>query len=110
MDFINDHLIVLAAGVLVLIVIVTAVVMAVRLRGLLRQTKAARRRLDQPMADIQSGTARTQRGIEYLQGLSAEEQAEIRLLQARLAELQVLAGHAGRAIAVLRTPLRYLGK
>ncbi len=93
-----------------MIVIVTAIVMALKLRALLRQTKAARGRLDQPVAEIQAGTDRTQRGIAYLQGLSAEETAEIALLKSRLAELQVLAGYAGRAVAVLRTPLRYLGK
>ena len=110
MDFLNDNLIALAAGVLGLIVIVTAAVMAVRLITLLRQSKRVRRRLEEPMAELEAKTARTQRGIEYLEGMNRLEAETIAELQARLEELKVLSGHLGAAVAVFRAPLRYLGK
>jgi len=109
-DFVDDNLIVLAAGVLAVIVIVTAIVMTVRLVKLWRDIKRTRRRLDGHLTDIQTGTARTQAGIAYIQGLSAEENAQVALIRGHLSELQVLAGHAGRAFAVLRAPLRYFGR
>jgi hypothetical protein len=109
-DFVDDNLIVLAASVLGVIVIVTAIVMTVRLIKLWRDIKRSRRRLDGHLTGIEAGTARTQAGIAHLQRLSDQENAEIALIQTHLAELQVLAGHAGRAFAVLRAPLRYIGR
>jgi len=109
-DFVDDNLIALAAGVLGVIVIVTAIVMTVRLVGLWRAIKRNRRRLDSHLAGIQAGTARTQSGVAYLQGLGEDEKAEIARIRGHLAELQVLAGEAGRAFAILRAPLRYIGR
>jgi hypothetical protein len=109
-DFLDDNLIALAAGVLGVIVIATAALMTVRLIALLRQRTRVRRRLEGPMAELEAKTARTQRGIDHLERMKGREVEQVAELRARLEELKVLGGHLVATVAVLRAPLRYFGK
>lgn len=101
----------LVAGLLlVALVIVGAVVLVVRSLGLVRAARAGRRQVDTPVQAISTGLADAERRVGTLTSEQAELTEALDRVGARTNELRVLLDHAGRALAVLRAPFRYLGR
>jgi hypothetical protein len=108
-DWVADHIVVLAAIVLGVLVVLSLCVMVPRLLGLLRTVKASRRRVEERLTPIQAEAARIEDALARITTGQGELQAEVAVLQRRVAELKVLLSFGSAALETLRSPLRYLG-
>ncbi len=109
MDAIVDNAVPLSAialGVLVLGGLLLAGIAGLRLW---RVVKRAQRRVTSAGAELAAETERLSASLALLPERQAEIRASIAILSRRAAGVAVLARSASQAIAVLRSPLRYLG-
>ena len=109
MDWLTDHLVMLAAIALGVLVLPTLVWAAVRGLWLLRLVKRERRRVEGPAAMLQASVEQAQKAADRVSALQAEREQELERLKTEVARLGVLAQHALAAQRVLRSPLRYIG-
>lgn len=110
MDFLADNGVQIAAiafGALVLAGLALAALAGLRLWRVL---KRVRKRIARVSEALSAEVAQLSDSLARLPERQAELQGSLASLQARAAVLSLLAGHAARAIAVLRSPLRYLGR
>jgi uncharacterized protein YlxW (UPF0749 family) len=109
-DFIVDNAVGLSAialGVLVLAGLAIAGIAGLRLW---RAVRSAQRRATAAAAELAAETDRLSASLAQLPERQAELQASITALQRRAAAAALLARSASEALAVLRAPLRYLGR
>jgi hypothetical protein len=109
-DWIDDHLIVLAAIVLGVLIIVTATVTVVRGLALWRKVKRSRGVVEPLVEPIQRESAMIERRMARITAAQTELDIRLQRLQIEVAEVKVLAAFGTAALATLRSPLRYLGK
>ena len=110
MDWVTENFVGLAAialGVLVIVGITVAVVRGIRLY---RTAMWAQGIAAEHVAVISAEAARAQATMDRVNENQAILQANLESLAAQLALAKALASHASDAIAVLRAPLRYLGR
>ena len=110
MDWIDDHLIALAAIVLGVLIIVTAIVAVVRGLALWRKIKRSRGMVEPLVEPIQRESAQIERRMARITEAQAELDVRLQRLQIEVAEVKVLAAFGTAALATLRSPLRYLGR
>lgn len=110
MDFVVDHAVPLSAIVLLALVLGGLLVLGIAGLRLWRRVRAAQRRVTAAGAELNAELARLTEAQARMPERQAELQAAIEALSRRASVLGVLAGSAGDAIAVLRAPLRYLGR
>jgi hypothetical protein len=110
MDFMVDNAVPLSAIALGVLVIVALAVLAVRALRLWRVLKATERHISGATAGLLAETDRLSAALAALPDRQAELQGSIASLSARVRVLSVLARSASEASAVLRSPLRYLGR
>lgn len=110
MGWIERHAVLLSACVLVALVVAGLLVLALRGLALVRATKAAQRRLDQPVGDLRRGLADAERGVSGLNRHQGDLTDTLERVGTQTTELSRLLAIAGEALSVLRAPLRYLGK
>lgn len=108
-DWIDDHLIALAAIVLGVLIIVTAVVAVVRGLALWRRVKRSRGVVEPLVGPIQRESEQIERRMAQITAAQAELDISLQRLQIEVAEVKVLAAFGTAALATLRSPLRYLG-
>lgn len=105
-----DHGVALAAAALGVLVLAGLAVAGVRAFLLYRSVRRAQGVVAEHIAVITAEVERAQARMERVTSLQAELAVEVERLRARLAVARVLARHASEAAAVLRGPLRYLGR
>lgn len=110
MDFVVDHAIALSAIFLGVVVIVGLVIMVVRGVVLYRVAKRAQGRVAEHVAVLTAESDRAQAGLERVTQGQEELTRELDRLGARLAVAKVLSRHVADAMAILRAPLKYLGR
>lgn len=110
MDFIVDNAVPLSAILLGVLVILGLAVLAVSGLRLWRVLKATQRRVSAATADLTAETDRLSAALAALPDRQAELQGSLASLAARVRVLGILARTASEASAVLRSPLRYLGR
>ncbi|MEW6583234.1 MAG: hypothetical protein AB1416_10795 [Actinomycetota bacterium] len=110
MDWVLDHAVGLSALALGVLVIVGVAVAAIRGIVLYRVARRAQRRVGEYVAVLSAEAERAQTAMARVTQEQADLAREVESLRARLALAQILARHAGRAVAVLRAPMRYLGR
>ena len=108
--WLEEHQVLVAGLLLIALVIVGAVVLTVRSLGLVRAARTARRQVDTPVQEISTGLADAERRVGTITAEQVELTEALDRVGAHANELRVLLGHAGRALAVLRAPFRYLGR
>lgn len=105
-----DNAVAISAVILGALVLAGLAALAVAGVMLWRRLRAAQRALGEAGAALAAESARTRRLIDELPQRQAELQAAVAGLSARAAVLGVLARNASEAAAVLRSPLRVLGR
>lgn len=110
MDFVVDHAVALSAIFLGVVVIAGVATVVVRGLALLRATRRAQGRVADQVAVLGTESARAQAGMERVTQGQEELARELERLGARLALARVLSQHLAEAAAILRAPLRYLGR
>ena len=110
MDWVVDHGVALAAIALGAMVVPAIAVLAVRVLALVRTVKASRRGVEPPIDALRTESARVEVRIQRVMDGHAEASAAAGRLAVRIGEIRVLARHAARGLAILRSPLRYLGR
>ena len=110
MDFIVDHAVPLSAIALGVLVVVALVVLVVRGLRLWRVLRAVERRVSVATAGLLAESDRLSAALAALPDRQEELQGSIASLAVRVRVLSILARTASEASAVLRSPLRYLGR
>ncbi len=110
MSSIADHQILLAFVLLALLIIFGIVVVALRAVGLLRAAKRSQERVSVPVRAISDGLQSAERRVGELQDRQQDLSHIVEQVGVRTGELGRLMGVATAALAVLRSPLKYLGK
>lgn len=110
MDWIADHQVLIAGVILVVLVVVGLMILFRQALTLSRTAKEAQRRVEGPVAGISSGIADAERRVGMIADGQVELEQAIERVGARTDELRFLVDTAGRAIEVLRSPFRYVGK
>jgi hypothetical protein len=110
MDFVVDHAIALSAIFLGVVVLVALVIMVVRGLALLRAARRAQGRVAEHVAVLTTEAERAQAGMERVTQGQEDLTRELDRLGARLAVAKVLSHNLSEAVAVLRAPLKYLGR
>lgn len=110
MDFVVDHAVALSAIFLGVVVIAGIATVVVRGLALLRATRRAQGRVAERAAALGTESARAQEGMERVTLGQGELARELERLGSRLAVARVLSEHLTEAVAILRAPLRYLGR
>lgn len=110
MSWLDEHLILVAALVLIALVVVGLAVLAVRAVGLWRVARDAQRRVDEPVKAISGGLEQAQGRLDRLTAHQEQLTGTVERVGVQANELGRLLGVAGKAISVLRAPLKYIGK
>lgn len=110
MQFIVDHAVPLSAIALLVLVLASVAVLGIAALRLWRVVRAVQRRVSAAGAELAAEGERLSQAVEQMPERQAELQAAIGALQRRAAVLGILSGSAAEAAAVLRAPLRYLGR
>ncbi len=110
MEWVERHQVLLAVCVLAALTLVGVVVLAVRAFILNRVARSSMSRVDAPVREITTGLADAERRVGAIADGQAELTTAIDRVASHTGELRVLMDHAGRALAVLRSPFRYLGR
>jgi HAMP domain-containing protein len=110
MDFIVNNAVQLSAIALGVLVLAGLAALGIAGFRLWRVVRAAQERVGEVGAQLAAEGDRLQASLAALPDRQAEVQASIISLQRRVAALAVLSSSAGQAAAVLRAPLRYLGR
>lgn len=105
-----DNAVWLSAIILGILVLAGVVVLGLTGWRAWKVLRAAQKRLTAASADLAVEGARLSAATAAMPERQAELQAAIASLQRRAAVLGVLAGSASDAAAVLKSPLRYLGR
>jgi hypothetical protein len=109
-DFIVDHAVALSAIALLVLVLVGLAILAVATLRLWRAVRAAQRRVSTAAAELATQGELLSASLAQLPERQGEIETSIAALSRRAASLAVLARSASEAAAVLRAPLRYLGR
>lgn len=110
MDYVVDNAVPLSAILLGVVVLGGLIVLGLAAWSAWRVVRRAQKRVGVAAADLAAESDRLQASLAALPDRQAELQAAVASLSARIAALGVLAGSAGRAAEVLRTPLRFIGR
>lgn len=110
MDYIVDNAVPLSAILLGVLVLAGLAVLGVAGWRLWTTVRAVQKRLAVVGAELAAESERLSAQVAALPERQAELQAAIASVQRRAAVLGVLAGSASEALAVLKAPLRYLGR
>ena len=103
-------MILLALVVLAMLVLVGLAVLVGRAVMLWRVTKAAQQRVDAPVREMSAGLRRAEERVAHLTSSQGDLTEAIERVGLRAGELGRLLSIAGSALAVLRAPMKYLGK
>jgi len=109
-SWLENHQVLAAALVLVALIVTGLAVLAVRTIRLVRTSRSQLRRVEQPMATISAGIEDAERRVGAITSEGEDLSAALDRVSAHTGELRVLVDHAGRALATLRAPFRYLGR
>jgi len=109
-DYVVDNAVGLSAILLGVLVLVGLAVAALAGWRLWRVVRAAQKRVTAAAAELAAEGERLSAAAAALPERQAELQAAIASVQRRAAVLGVIATHASEALAVLKAPLRYLGR
>ena len=109
MEAIVDNAVPVSAIVLGVLLLAGLLLAGIAGLRLWRVVKGAQRRVTRAGAELAAETERLSASLSLLPERQAEIQASIAVLARRAAALTVLARSASQAVAVLRSPLRYLG-
>lgn len=110
MDFVVDNAVPLSAIFLGVVVLGSLAVLGVAGWRAWKVVRAAQKRMTTAAAALAAEGERLSAATAALPERQAELQAALSSLQRRAAVLQVLGASASEAIAVLKSPLRYLGR
>lgn len=110
MDFIADNAVAIAAIVFGLLVLAGLVVVGLAALRLWRVLKRVRRHVGRAGDALSAEVTLLTDSLARLPDRQAELQGSLATLQQRVRVLGLLASHASAAAAVLRSPLRYLGR
>lgn len=110
MSWVTDHQILLAFLLLVALVVGGIAVLAVRAVAVVREAKRSQERVDVPIRAISSGLQRAEERVGALQEHQEDLARTVEEVGARTAELKGLLATAAKALAVLRSPLKYFGR
>jgi hypothetical protein len=97
----------IVAGVIVLAAIGYA---AWRALQLWRTIKAEKAKVMERVTAVQDEVAKVERGVAGLTARQGDIDGAIKELMPRIAGAKVLADHAGKAVGVFTSPLRYVGR
>ncbi len=110
MNWLWDNLVLVSVIALAALVVIGLVVVALRGLVLWRATKRARGEIDPRVTTLTASVDQAQVRVDGLTRAQGDLMATIERVQASTTELGVLVSTAGRAITVLRAPLKYLGR
>ena len=110
MDFIVDNAVALSAIALAVLVLAALLVLALSGLRLWRVIKATKKRAGAAAASLGAEAEILSARVAALPERQAEVQQALASLATRVRVLGLLARHASEASAVLRSPLRYLGR
>ncbi|MGD9695020.1 MAG: hypothetical protein AB7V42_05100 [Thermoleophilia bacterium] len=110
MEFLWDNAVAASAILLGVLVVAALVILGLSGLRLWRRIKAANARIGAASAALMAETDRLQAALDALPARQTELQGSIAGLQQRLGLLGLLASAASEASAVLRSPLRYIGR
>ena len=110
MDFLADNGVPIAAIIFGVLVLAALVVLGVAALRLWRGLRGVQRQLMRAGAALAEETALLSESLARQPERQAELQDALEALSQRVAVLRVLASHASDAAAVLRSPLRYVGR
>lgn len=110
MDFVVDNAVPLSAILLGVMVVAGLLVLVLSALSLWRSLRAAQARIADQAKALEAEGRRLSAAVEALPARQEELAAQLASLSRRLAALMVLARSASGAAAVLRAPLRYLGR
>lgn len=110
MDWIWDHLVMLAGAAAVAIVLGALVVLVLRAIRAWRSTRTAISLTGERVATVTSAVERAQTRAEGLSERGEELAGARGGLDRQLALAKVLATHLGKALDILKAPLRALGR
>ena len=110
MDWLRDHQVLIAGIVAAVLVVVGVIFLVVRGLALWRGTKREIERSTREIATISATAAETGARVENISGRQEEFSAAVEILSARIGVLKVVLGYLTAAIAIVRGPLRYLGR
>ncbi len=110
MSWVSRHPILAATLALALLVAAGVTVLIVQVVRAYRAAKAAHGRVGEPVGAIAAGLDDAQRRVGELEARQVDLTDTIGRVSERTEELGSLLGVAGKALAVLRGPLKYLGR
>jgi len=108
--WLSDNVVEASAIFLGLCVLVGLVALALTGLGLWRTFRRTKKRTEEPIERLSRAAERTEELQARLPSRQEDLDAAIAELQLQVRSVQTLAGHATAAVAVLRSPLRYLGR
>lgn len=109
-DWLVDHQVLIAVLVLIALAAAGLAILASRGIAFVRTTRAGMLSLEQPVAGISDGLADAERRMEVIAAGQAELTVALDRVGAQAGELRVLLDQATRALGVIRSPFRYLGR
>jgi len=109
-DFLADNGVPIAAIVFGVLVLVALVILGIAALRLWRVVKGVQRQLMHAGAALANEAALLSESLERQPERRAELEDALAALSQRVALLRVLASHASEAAAILRSPLRYVGR
>lgn len=110
MDFLDDNAVATAAIVFGILVLAGLVVLGVAALRLWRVLKMVQRQVARAGGALSAEVAQLSEALARLPERQAELQGSLEVLSRRATALGVLVSHASEAAAILRSPLRYLGR
>ncbi len=110
MDFLADNGVPIAAIVFGVLVLVALVILGIAALRLWRVIKTVQRQLMRAGEALADEAALLSESLERRPERRAELEDALAALSQRVALLRVLASHASEAAAILRSPLRYVGR
>lgn len=110
MDFLDDNAVAIAAIVFGVLALAGLVVLGVAALRLWRVLKVVQRQVARAGGALSAEVDLLSESLARLPERQAELQGSLEVLSRRAAALGVLASHASEAAAILRSPLRYLGR
>jgi len=110
MSWFADHPVLTAGLALIVLVLIGLAILAVRGLALWRATKRSRSLVDPRVATLTASVDQAQRRVDGITRNQDDLLTTLDRVQESTRELSDLASTAGRAVAVLRAPLKYLGR
>lgn len=110
MSFFVDHPIRTALFISLLLVVVGLIVLIVRAVALVRTAAESQARVNAPVQAISDGLRSAERRVGRLHEHQGDLTETVERIGMRTSELQRLLAIANSSLAVLRAPLKYIGK